>query len=512
VPCRIIDREPVASPFSKALAVHARTLELLENLGIAETFSNRGLKLNAFNVFDRGRHIVRMSFSELESRYPYILSLPQSATERILSENFIARGGVIERGVTLKALLQDAEGVTVSLDRADGRTEKFRCAWVAGCDGAHSDVRHLLNVKFQGAKYPEYYVLADVNFETKLDISENYIFSNGWRLSGFHAFSRSGARIFADIDLPESGREHPQVTLEQIQEHLDDCGAPDLRLTKLNWLSTFFVHKRQAVSYRHGRVFLAGDAAHIHSPASGQGMNVGMQDAFNLAWKLALVERGKSPDSLLDSYSAERHYAGLHTLRMTDFFQRLNTIHNPLLQKVRGSLGPVLSRQTNIRHRYRNAVSGLSVHYEKSDVIREDARPFHEGPKAGERAPDGMLYDPRGGAKVRLLEVLREPCHHLLLFAARNAPDSEILPLLYLGDFVHERYEGLIRPFVISSKRVSNPPEEVVVFQDRDFSLHEKYGAAWPAIYLIRPDGYVAYRSFFVNLPRVRTYLEKIFR
>ncbi len=502
VPCRLIERDVEASPFSKALAVHARTLELFEHLGIADRVVALGQPLSAFNVFDRKKHTVRMTFGELDSRYPYVLSLPQSDTERVLAEDFEARGGVIEREVSLEGLTQGVDGVTASLRHADGHTEEYTCPWLAGCDGSHSSVRHALGLPFEGAKYPEYYVLADVEFETTLDTTEFYIFSDGDKLAGFHTFSPVGARIFADIELPPSEREKPQVTLEQLQANIDSRGPGNIRLTKLNWLSTFFCHMRQTQTYRAGRVFLAGDSAHVHSPAGGQGMNMGIQDAFNLAWKLALVERGLSPDSLLDSYTPERHDLGKSILRMTDFFQRINTMHNPLLQEIRGSLGPVLSRNEIIRHRYRRAVAGLSQHYRKSPAVA--ASPGrHGGPHAGERAPDGILFDPVRQASVRLFELLREPTHHLVLFAATSGDAPEFHAVTSL---VREKYSGMINEILVSPGGAGTTH-----FVDADLALHRLYHAQRPAFFLIRPDGYIGYAGTPVQMEHFARYLKTLF-
>ncbi len=494
VACRIIDTQPAASPFSKALAIHARTLELFEKMGVVEKFLAQGWMLKAFNVFNRREHIVRMTFHELESPYPFVLSLPQSETERILTERLVELGGEIERGVTLAGLTQQRDGVEAVLSGAVA--EQVRCRWLVGCDGAHSTVRHLLEIPFEGGQYQERYVLADVEFETTLDLAEFYIFSDRHRLAGFHPFSATGARIFADLDVqPGDGGE---VGLADLQLYLDERGPGSVRLTKLNWLSTFFVHRRQARSYRAGRVFLAGDAAHVHSPASGQGMNVGIQDAFNLAWKLALVEGKGANELLLDSYGQERHSAGKATLRMTDFFSRLNTLSNPLAVAIRNNIGPMLSRNEQLRHRYRNAVAQLSVNYRDSRIVGERVEhPLpRTAPRPGERASDGPLLV--GGVMARLFDLWRDTRHHLLILSAVELSEGE-----------RAAWAAFENDSVGVDLIVASPGGESSSIIDPDGWLGRVYGASPTALYLIRPDGYVAYRSVPASARAVRSYLER---
>jgi hypothetical protein len=391
---------------------------------------------------------------------------------------------------------------------------------------ANSTVRHLLNLGFGGHHYPEYYVLADVEAETSLDTSESYLFSDRHHLAGFHSFSRTGARIFADVPSgPQSRPGHfsatqenlwPDLTLEQLQEHLDQRGPGTVTLKKLNWLSTFYVHRRLVNSYRHGRVFLAGDAAHVHSPASGQGMNMGLQDAFNLAWKLELVEKNRASPALLDTYSPERRRAGQATLRMTDFFSRINTLRNPVARWGRNVIGPWLCRQDWIRRRYRDAVGELSLNYRGSPIVREasSARPrLKAGPLPGERAPDGTLTAPDVGASapsIRLFQLFQDSRHHLLLFTG-GATAPEATALRQLAAWIAETYPHDIAPHCLAAPDSAKESADASILCDPGLVLHQKYGATAGAIYLIRPDGYVAFRGPPAAEKEFREYLKSIF-
>lgn len=530
VPCRVIDSLSVPSEKSRALAIHARTLEVFEMMGVIDQFLSVGWQSNAFVVFDRKKPIVRMTFSGLESRYPFLLSLPQTHTERILAERFGINGGAIEWNTTLVGLRQGVGGVEAVLRKDDGSEEAVSCEWLVGSDGAHSSVRRMINMPFRGMPYWEQYVLADVDFESELDPRDHYVFSNRDGIAGLHAFGPNEGRIFAEIGrirrprittdtLPPDRAEFPEPTMEQLQEILDQRGPGTTRLTKLNWLSMHTIHRRQVTSYRDGRVLLAGDSAHIHSPTAGQGMNMGIQDAFNLGWKLALVHQGVAGESLIDSYCFERKLVGKQTIVMSDFFSRINNVRSPLLQVIRNKVGPLLAVDEGIREHYRNAVSQLAANYKLSpavqngdDFARTAGDTGKSSPSAGERAPDYALMDV-SSKPLRLFELLRSEGHYLLFFAG-SADAQARKQFLEIERHILQAYSKTIQTAWIISGKSDSLPEAAKGHKlfDPELGMHEKYGAVSSgAMYLIRPDGYVAFRSASADLGALINYLKSIF-
>jgi hypothetical protein len=287
-------------------------------------------------------------------------------------------------------------------------------------------------------------------------------------------------------------------------------------------------------SYRHGRVFLAGDAAHIHSPAGGQGMNTGMQDAINLAWKLALVVNGAADDSLLDSYQIERHAVGQAVLKLSDFLTKVNTMRNPVALHVRNKIAPILAGQEVIQERMRNDVSELAISYRTSPIVAEhklslvhakaighstNDRPelgewfdFDRGPRGGDRAPDAHLSNAER-KPVRLFECLRGPEHHLLLFMGARSSIAGNNTLSEMAGFIIDKFGRLIKVHTIAHDgfAAQSSQSEGSYLIDTDLSMHHKYGASSECLYLIRPDGYIGYRSLPADKLALDEYLSKIF-
>lgn len=502
VSCRLVDKAAQASEQSRALAIHARTLEIFEKMGIISEVLKRGWQSQAFTVFAGNKQLVRMTFSELESSYPFVLSLPQVETEQILKDNFTKTGGMVEQSTTLIGVIQNAECASVQLKLPDGKIERTDFDFVIGCDGAHSDVRRLLEVDFPGSPYPEQYVLADIEFESSLNLTDHYIFSGARGIAGFHPLSRTGARIFAHLGRLRKDKHsnvelaYPEPTLEELQSLVDERGPGNVTIKKLNWLSMHKVQHRQVNSYQQGRVFLAGDAAHIHSPTGGQGMNLGIQDAYNLAWKLALVHHKQAPVSLLASYSEERHLVGKQVTVMSDLFSLINNFRSPLLQIIRNKLGPMLSKPEDVRYRYRNAVSGLSSNYRLSRIVFQP-KSATDGPQAGDRMPDALIVDIANKKIARLFELTSGHGHHLLLMQEADE-DKEAL-------HVADKLEALIEHDYkkqITVHRIS--------FVDTDPLTHRLLDARNTKVYLLRPDGYIGYRSENFDFNSLSDYLKKI--
>ena len=410
VPVRIIERAAARTDKSKALVLWSRTLELLDIQGCVSPFLAAGLKGAGARIIAGGQEIVHLALDRAATPYNYALFLPQSETERLLEGELARLGVTVERQVELAAFTVEPDGVGATLRHLpDGDEETARTRWLCACDGAHSTVRHGLGVAFAGATEPSIWILADVMISGVLPVEVTVC----WQEDGILAFFPIGAgrfRIIADVAVaPDGGA----PSLADVQTLLDRRGPPGLTVHDPIWLSEFHINERKLKDYRVGPVFLAGDAAHVHSPAGGQGMNTGMQDATNLAWKLALVWHGAARPSLLDSYSPERSAVGDQVLRNAGRMTHVAILRNPILQQLRNAAAGVLGHIPALRQRLADQLCELDLHYAESPLaVRVPHAAAHPAP--GDRTPDCVLAAPDGagagpdGARGRLHEALRD--------------------------------------------------------------------------------------------------------
>lgn len=519
VPCRIIDRSPTATPESRALGIHARSLEIFDQIGMIAPVLAQGHPIHGVNMYADGQKLLHLSISEIESPYPYVIDLPQSETERILTEHLAGFGVQVERPVELTAFTQDEEAVTATLKQADGSEATVRAPYLVGCDGAHSEVRHVLALPFEGAPYGENFILADVRLEWLLPDDEMHAFISEAGIMAAFPMRGGHYRLIAEVPGAE-GERPPTPTLEDVQRILDQRAPAGTRASEPSWLSCFRIHHRIASQTRVGRAFLVGDAAHIHSPVGGQGMNTGMQDAFNLAWKLALVLAGHARAELLDSYQAERLPIARSVVQMTDMATRLVTMRSPLVAAVRNRLAPFLAAQEVVRERAANRVSELDVNYRNSPIVAGaegglfGLSRFAGRPLPGDRTPDAQPLVLPDGSRGRLFDLLRGTGHTLLLLTGQGEETAAPADLAAFASAVENRFGPLVRAFVVtgSGSAGGSEPAGPGIVLDLDGALHSRYGAGPGTAYLIRPDGYVAYRRQPADRAHLQDYLGRILR
>ncbi|HEX6471060.1 MAG TPA: FAD-dependent monooxygenase [Streptosporangiaceae bacterium] len=446
----VLERRAGTSNLTRAFAVHARTLEELDARGVADELLRTGRRVSSLQAFGR----LRIDLSRLPSRFPYVLVTPQYETERVLERRAKELGARIVHGAELTSLRQDGDGVTAAVRVADTGSaggegqpaeDVWRASYLVGTDGVRSAVRHAIGLPFPGHSAVTSVMLADV----RLDRPPTEVLSAGSARAGFAFMAPFGDGWYRVIAWH---RHHPlpddaPVDLEEMRQVMRAALGGDFGMRDARWTSRFHSDERQAPHYRVGRVFLAGDAAHVHSPAGGQGMNTGLQDAANLGWKLAAVLRGRAPEGLLDSYEAERFPVGRMVLRGSGALLRLALLGSAPARAVRDAVARAAVRIPLAEERFAGALSGVAIAYRAP-------RGAHR--LAGRRAPDVPLA---GDGPARLYEALRGG--RFVLVAGAGAADAA-------GPWAPDGWDGEV---------------DVVTAA----------GAA-PTM-LVRPDGYVAWAT-----------------
>lgn len=361
---RIVEAHSGQSEHSKALAIFPRTLEIFDMAGLVPAFLEVANRVTQVAVMSHDRTLARIQFEPQETPYPFVAMVPQDVTERLLAEALKRRGGVIEYNTSFVSLEQLADSVLVTVER-DGTQEVVRAAFVVGCDGAHSRVRKALGITLEGGDYDVPFMLADIETDQTLPANEMQLCPSAHGPVAIFPMSATRRRIVATIERPEGDA----PSLELAQRVLAERAPKEIQANALNWSSYFRIHHRHAARLREGRVFLAGDSAHIHSPFGGQGMNTGLHDVWNLVWKLEMSLRGHGSEQLLDSYSEERLPVITDVIETTDRLTKVMGTPNMLAQFLRDSLIPAVSHLSAFQHAFVNRLSGLGIAYAGSSIV-----------------------------------------------------------------------------------------------------------------------------------------------
>jgi 2-polyprenyl-6-methoxyphenol hydroxylase-like FAD-dependent oxidoreductase len=384
VAIRVVDKLPSPTTESRAIIVHARSLEMLERVGVAEEIISTGVRITEAKFHLDRKTEAQVSLDTVDSPYPFSVSLPQTDTERILTNRLRSLGVEVDRSVEFVSFDQDDDGVSALLRLADGREESVSCAYLVGTDGSRSTVRHACGTNLEGSFKGEQFLLADV--EAEYDLGRNAMHSFFPPDEGpLLLFPMRGerTRVIAGLSDPVSSKGEP--TLSETQD-LVDRRAQGIKLLRAHWLTTFEIHHAQVPSYRYGRVFLAGDAAHVHSPAAGQGMNTGMQDAFNLGWKLAIGARDEAAPGFLDTYHAERHPVAARVIEQTTRLTAMGTLSRPYERILRDHLIHLAAGLAPISREMARQMEETDISYRGSPIVE----PGHDRgkPRPGDAAPD----------------------------------------------------------------------------------------------------------------------------
>ena len=465
---RLIDQAAQATTTSKALAVQARTIELLRPRGVGGAMLAAGTKARAASLYGRGRKLAEVELHRIPSRVNGVLLLPQSETERLLTEQVRRQGVEIEREVELASFSQDESGVRAVLKHPGGTGEVLDAAYLISAQGAHSSIRHDLGLSFDGNAIAQRYLLADLHLDGPVPDDELSIFL---ATEGFLAlFPMSGRRFRLMATDPDPAASNSDVpTLPELQQIVDRVAPLSVRLRDITWSSRFFINSRHLSTLRVGNVFLGGDAAHIHSPAGGQGMNTGIQDMINLCWKLALVRNGHAKPELLDTYQADRLPLIKTLIRTTETATRAFNSTNPIVHQLITRIAPIALATDQVQNRATAMLGEIGVNYRDSPISKPGGRIGHL--QAGDRLPDvdvtiagepAHLYDLLDLTRLTLL--VTDPAAD----TEQLAPWQEILTIRHIA---------------------ADTGEPDLPGPDRQFAADLK---SHPGLLLIRPDAYVA--------------------
>ena len=488
----IIDRHPGPARETRALGVQARTLEIYAQLGIAARALELGKQGSGANLWARGRLMAHVPLGEAGrdiTPYPYILVLGQDDNEMIMGEKLNQLGLSVTWNTELADFTQGADGVTATLKGPDGGTRSLTARCIAGCDGAHSKVRETCRIGFPGAPYEHVFFVADTESTGSMVADQVNVYL--WR-DGFHLlFPLRGQDHWRIVGiLPEPLRGRDDVAFDDVIPSLRHEAGASLAIKSCSWFSTYRIHHRAAERFQEGRAFLLGDAAHIHSPVGAQGMNTGLQDAYNLAWKLSLVLQGRADEKLLDSYEAERLPVARRLLATTDRGFRLAVADGWLAGLIRtriaARVAALAMRFPAIQRFAFRTVSQTAIAYPESPLAMTLAGLPKPAPRAGDRFPWLHLKLAKDGPPVDLFQALDDRHFHLLLFG-QPAPDD--VAALGFGNLLQVHAVPADAANTAALARVKLPPR---------------------AFYLNRPDGHVAICGTGFHAAAVRHYAETV--
>ncbi len=433
---RLVEEQAGQSRHSKALAIFPRTMEIFDMAGVVAPFLEKANRVTSVVMMARDRVLAHMHFTPKETPYSFVAMVPQDVTEKLLLEELRQKGGDVEYETSFVSADPQSDFVDATLDHK-GESRKIRASFVIGCDGAHSNVRKTMKLPLAGGEYEAAFMLADVDTNETFPADELQLCPSEFGPVAIFPMSATRRRIVATIEQTEGDA----PSLELVQRVLAQRGPSEMKVSNLRWSTYFRIHHRCAPQLRVGRLFIAGDAAHIHSPFGGQGMNTGLHDVWNLVWKLDLFLRGHGNERLLDSYSEERLPVIKDVIETTDHLTKVMGTPNKFAQALRDAVIPMVSRLAPFQHAFVQRLSELGIEYRGSPII--------EGP--GKRYLDDSM---RGG----------------------NGIGSRFLVMV----------DGETEPSAAeAAKQLCGAFGDVVELR----ASHE------PGVKLVRPDGYVAYSA-----------------
>jgi 3-(3-hydroxy-phenyl)propionate hydroxylase len=506
ISARVVDRRAGPVAHSQAAVVHVRTQEVFEAMGAADRIVPRGYPLDYMSLHAFGKLLGGIRVHGVDGPYPGPRVIGQHQVETLLAEHLTGLGTAIDRPAEVTGINETQDGFTVALARPDGAIEEFRADYILGCDGGRSLVRERFGIGFPGERYDGFeFIHADAQLSWSYPSGRGYIYVTEDRLLLLFPFDAAGRYrvLCARTDRDPQNTTPPE--LAELQAILRDVSGDDLAaLSDASWLARWRSTQRIAERFRAGRVFLAGDAGHIHVPIGGQGMNTGIQDAFNLVWKLAAVIKGMAVPAILDSYEAERHPVAEELLKGTDRGFHLMVQPSDLASFAMKLFGSSVIALEAVQDRLRRMLGEVTINYRPGPLTEDHGGSI--GPIAGDRVPDGVVVRAADRRTMRLLQAIAGPHWSLLVFAGLEA-ESGLDALILTAARIASRYGRQVTPILITPGTVPAAWPGPVL-HDRDNLLHERYGVRHGVFYLVRPDWYVGFRAPAMRGELLLKYLE----
>jgi 2-polyprenyl-6-methoxyphenol hydroxylase-like FAD-dependent oxidoreductase len=494
---RIIDKNTHCTGYSGALVLQSRSVEILQQMGIAHAAIQKGIIADAITIVFNGKKACTIpvrNIGEGLTPFPYLLLLEQSATELLLLDYILQFGYAVERGTELQQFDQDTGGITSVIQDASENRQTIKTKYLVAADGGHSFVREQLHIPFLRKTHPVSLFVTDCKAEVDIPGDQICFSFSDTTTAGF--FPLTGGRWRVDGAIPKEMDGQDTLTFNDMEKEFSERIQMRLKLSQPKWFSVFHSHQGYALSYQHNRCFLVGDAAHIHSPVGAQGMNTGLQDAYNLAWKLAMVIQNKAQPVLLSTYTLERTHIAKNVLRSTDVVFQLATNRNIFVRLFRTQvlplliqlLFPLIERQKTVRQFFFKKISEIGIHYRESSISKNSSFgnfPSH-APRPGDRLPYILYFE--NGATVNVQDKVKGPGFHLFILAKQNTPVDTLR---------------------IAEKHKSVLEIEIIPYTLETRDLYKQLGINNSGWYLIRPDLYIAYRSCVSKAEHFENYLRR---
>lgn len=501
--CRIVDKKSELSDKSKALALHSRSLDLFEDCGFLDEILSQGLKVEGIIIKSRDKELIDANFTLLKANHRYLIDLPQDKTEGILHKGLMQKGLRVEWNTELIGIEQRSSNTIATLKQEDGQVETLHVSWLIACDGSHSTLRKLLYVEFLGANYNQTWWLADLVIDWALPETKMVAYMSD---EGPLACFPMGHKRYRLITLaPYKIDDDKEPTLADIEQVFRRRCPDKADLSEPIWINQFGITHRQIKKYRYERVFFTGDAAHVHSPMGGQGLNTGLQDIYNLAWKLALVQKGFAKEKLLDSYHLERFPIAKKVLQKTGLMTQITTLSNPLLIGLRNYFLHFLIALNPVKNFILRDLAELDLSYAKSPLTAALGK--KTGFKIGEFVTDFSLSDAQSNEKKLLRQITQGTSHHLFLFSGLN--NSELSSLRDTAITIETRYHGLIKTHLVLAETSNLNPAPHSLWLDTNQEVHKGFAIQEATALLFRPDKYLSLTQTPINQQELLHHLEK---